>query len=344
MKRADLKEKLDLVQLGLADNSLVPAFQCFCFKKDAILAYNDQIGVQYNAPGRVDEEFVVHGKTFFGLLKNSTAENLEFKLHDNDIVIKADRSTFTLPYTPVEDFIFEEPEMGSVVLQLDQNLIEGLKSCLTTTSTDQAQPALMGVSLVTANTLFACDGDAVTKYTLGTKPGTAHPYFMSNSFCNAVLQIAETTECTDGAVSFSDEWVVADFDNGYTVYGRLIQNDNLIDFDALIEKTVKGKPVFAEVPFGLNEALSRARIIGTAETAPTVFKVEANRLKLQTEARAGRVQESLAMGKHEEVLVKLSAEMVQRTIHLCDEICLMKNCLVARRGTKLLQVVSSMDT
>ncbi len=340
MKSSDLKKTLELVSLGLADTNLVPVFQCFCFRGGNALSYNDQIGII--ASSSVNEEFAIHGKTFLGLLRNSSAENLEFKLNGNEVTIKADRSTFKLPFLPAEDFIFEEPEISKGASVTTINILEGLKCCLTTVSKDQAQPALMGVYL-NSGRLYGCDGDAVTKVELGGDTG-ADSCILPNAFCHAVLRVSEETKCTTGLLTFDKDWACVDFENDYTIYGRLIQNDSPIDFDALIEKTIKDKLTFVPVPVGLDEALARSQVIADIETAPTVFTVEANRLKLLTDARAGTVRESLSMGGHPDVQVALSAEMVQRCINLCDEICLMKNCLVGRKGAKLLQVVSSMDS
>lgn len=341
MKRSELKQTLELVSLALADNNLVPVFQCLCFEKGMVKAYNDQLGIIANCP--INEEFAVHGKTFLGLLKNSSAENLEFKLVDQEVTVKADRSTFKLPFLPVEDFLFKEPDfVVRARIKLDAGFLEGVKNCLTTVSNDQSQPALMGIYL-SPGVLYGCDGDVVTKSKFKALISEPHSCLLPNTFCHAVLRISETTECAEGVLEISDEWAAVDFKNEYTVYGRLIQNDKPIDFDELIAKTVKTQPTYVEVPAGLNEALARARVIADIETAPTVFTVEANRLKLLTDGRAGTVRDSLSM-KHPDVQATFSAEMVQRTIGLCDEICIMENCLVGRKGEKLLQVVSCMDS
>ena len=343
MKRSELRNTLELTAMALADSNLVPVFQCFCFSKDEVKAYNDKIGIIAQCP--LTDEFVVNGKILLGWLKNNSADNLEFKLTDQDVTIKADRSTFKLPFLPVEDFIFEEPDANGMTSEpLTEDFLDGLRACLTTTSKDQSQPALMGISFVNRSTLFGCDGDAVTKFSLDSKPEADEIYFLSNDFCSTVLHISKTTECVEGTLALSNEWAVVDFNNGYSIYGRLIQNDNPIDFENLITKTVKGKPTFVPVPAGLDDALLRSMVITNIETVPTVFTVEANRLKLLTDARSGTVRDSLAIGKHPEVQASFSAEMVKRTIALCDEICIMENCLVGRKGDKLFQVVSTMDT
>jgi len=345
MKRTELKDTLELVSLALADTNIVPIFQCFCFKHDHVLAYNDQICI--TADALFEQEFAVHGKTLLGLLKNSSAENLTIRTEETSLIIKADRSTFKLPFFPSSDFIFEDPWADENILYLDlsQDVFDALKACLTTTSNDQAQPALMGISIVNLRTLYSCNGDALTKVTLNvTGDEGSFTFFMPNTFCKTVVQIAEATGSKTGTLGFiDDEWVFADFkDNKYTVYGRLLKNANPIDFEALIERTVKGEVAYTNVPEGLNEALSRARIVGDAETAPTVFTVEGKRLKLVTDARAGVVHDSLSMD-HPDVVGVFSAEMVQGTIALCDQISVMKNCLVARKGEKVFQLLSSMD-
>ena len=69
-------------------------------------------------------------------------------------------------------------------------------------------------------------------------------------------------------------WACVSLDSNYTVYGRLMVNDNPTDHEGLIKRSMKAKPKYVKIPESLHHALSRARVVADAESAKTVFTVE----------------------------------------------------------------------
>jgi DNA polymerase III sliding clamp (beta) subunit (PCNA family) len=102
MERKSLVTALELASRALADGNLVPIFKCFAFDaaKQTVTAYNDLIGIV--APCTVEENFCTDGKTLLGLLNHSRAEEVEISIEEQDVILKAARSTFKL--LPAEGF------------------------------------------------------------------------------------------------------------------------------------------------------------------------------------------------------------------------------------------------
>ena len=343
MNRSDTVKTLELVSRALADTNMIPMYQCLCFSGKRVSAYNDSLGIF--APLKSDV-FAVNGPTLLGLLKNSHTEDVELSLDQENLLVKAGRSTFKLPYFEEKDFLLEEPkDKADVKYQLGKELLEGLSACLMTSSKDNTQPALMGVWLKQENkhtVLYSCNGDAVTRFTTAAPAVKAKDYMMPNSFCEAVLKIAEETEAKTGALWFNKDWAVAELPSKYTIYGRLIENDTPLDHAALIKKNLRGTPTYIPIPKGLDNALSRARVVADAESAKTLLTLEAGRMRLVTETHMGVVRDTLAAKGHPDVQAKVSAELMQHTIALCDEMAVFEGCIVYRNGDKLLQLLSNM--
>jgi len=349
MDRKKLVETLELASRALADSNLIPIFQCFAFTGETVLACNDNLAVV--APCQTDEAFAVNGGILLGLLKNSHSEDVEFAFGEgNDLMVKAGRSTFKLPWFPVEDFLFTPPtEPSPIRIPINEELIDGLTACLMTVSKDQAQAALMGICLTEKQhrvTLYSTDGDAISRYTTSCPAKGTFSYLINNSFCETVIKTFAAFEPKRGILGVSEDWAVANLDAGsglvYSVYGRLIEPDNPIDYEDWIKKTIKRPPQFIALPKGLEHALSRARVVADPESAKTVMTVDANRVKLLTETAMGVVRDTLAFGKHPGVTAAVSAELMQRCASLCSEMAILENCCCFKNEDKLFILTSNM--
>ncbi len=339
MQRKKLVEQLGLVSLALADNDLIPILKCFAFTGEDVIACNDTLGVTTRCP--TEEAFCVHGETLKGLLENSHAETVDFKIEEDDLVVKTGKSTFKLPWFPVEDFLWLVPVDLEPIMGLNEDLITGLGECLLTASKDNAQPKLMGVRLH-QGTLYSCDGDAVTKYITDAKPKVKVDYMLPNGFCDSVIKITEQSEASTGKVSINDEWAAVLLGSGFNIYGRLMEIEAPLDHEDLIKRTLKAKPQFIKVPEGLDHALSRARVVADAESAKTVFTVKGGKLGLLTTASMGIIKDSLPFGGHSDVQANVSAACIQRCISLCDEMSVAENCCCFRSGNKLFILASNL--
>lgn len=345
MDRKELVKTLELVQPGLADNNLVEVFTCFMFGKGTISAYNDEIGVVAKAPYD-DEAFAVSGRTFLDLMKNSGGDDVEISIED-EVAIIVGKSNFRLPFFRESDWLFTEPakEKWLAEATISETLLQGVKVCLTTASRDHTSPALMGICFnLESDGIFSCDGDAVTCIAGGGSLKGKGVYVVPNAFCDTVLKICEETKTVKGRILLNEGWAKAVLGD-FTIYGRVIaQKDKPLDHAALIKKTLhaNGEVVeYVDLPEGLSEALSRARVLADPESAKTSLVVKGNKLKMVTQSRMGIVEDELGLKGHPAVEAHVHASLVQRSIGVCTRFSIRENCTAYRLDDRILQVVSN---
>lgn len=334
-----------MVGRALAKDNLVPVFNCFCFDGDTVAAYDDHLGIITIAdPTNPDMTFAVNGATLLGLLRASQSAEVNFKLNDDhEVVVKAGKSNFKLPYQTKEDFLFKEPDSKwDAKLILGKDNPKGIQACLATSSKDTAHPALMGITFSQKQPnicLYSCDGDAVSRYQLPMKSQQGTNDFMApNAFWETMLKVlAEKEDATASILTFSKEWALASI-GGYAIYGRLIDNPTPLDHEGLIKDTLKEEPFFVSIPEELDHALSRARVVGDPESKPTQLTVAGGKLSLLTDTHLGVVRDVLSF-EHPDVVALVSAELMQRSVAVTTEMAIMSNCCVFKQGEHLFTLL-----
>jgi DNA polymerase III sliding clamp (beta) subunit (PCNA family) len=356
MQRTELIEVLEMLRPAIADKGLVPIFTTYCFTGSELYAYNDDLGIltQWES----NQPFAVDGNTLLGLLKNSRAKEVEFVFNDENtdagsVLVKAGRSRFRLPFFTEEEFLFDSPANGAawdIQIDVDAAFMEGLQFCMVTTSTDNTMPALMGVTLRKEGKglgLFSCDGDCISRYGFKGKP-TDEQYTLPNDFCSAMVKIV-AGELGGTKLMLNKEWAWVSFKQGedrtIEIFGRILSASDKIDHAELIKKTVKAEPDYLGVPDGLDNALSRARVVADSESLPTVISFDAEgKLRLSTESKSlGIVKDMLPTDGHPEVKAAVSAALMQRALTVSDRLAVLENCTVYRKGDNLFQIISNMD-
>lgn len=345
MNRADTVKVLELVGRSLAKDDMVPVYQCFMFDTASVRTYSGSIGIVM--PLLTDVAFAVRGVTLLGLLQNSHSADCEFKKAGDDIVIKAGKSVFKLPYFPESEFKFEEPpEMGKQSIELTDDLLSGLEACLLTVSNDATQGKFQGVCINQQGkfiTLYSCNGDALTRYVTKIKSVKGPDRTMPVEFCEHLLRIFKETEANGGKLQINEDWARAYISTGYRIFGRLLEITEPFDYAGELAATLKTPPNFVALPEGLDRALSRARVVADPESARTVLALDGKQLTLVTTTHAGIVKDVLPM-EHAPVAANVSAELIQRSTTLANEMAVFEDCTVFRHGDRLLQVLGNMGT
>ena len=337
MNRQDLVDKLALLKPALAKNNLIEAYTCFYFNDNIVIAYNDSVGIVTYLSHEMANPFAVDGATLLGLLENSESEEVEFEPLEEYVEVRSGNSIIKLPY--LTDYPFMEPDMNCDI-KLNDELIEAIEACLMTSSGDLTQEAISGV-VFRDGMLYSCDGDALTRYHVPIKTKT---YMVTNEFCDALLNLWHNVDNSGGQpmLGLDEDWAVATM-NGFKVFGRMRPTDNLLDHEKLIKQTVKGKEKFAAAPSGLMGALNRARVVADVETAPTRVVITDGKMILHTELQIGTsVNDDLTI-KHPNVTARVHANLMQRSLTLCNEFCITERATVYRSGVKILQVVGNAE-
>lgn len=342
MIRKDLLDTLELVRPALATDNLVPIFQNFCFNEGVVYASKDKLTIM--APCEVTESFAVNGKILVELLKNSTVKEVDIQLDKENALVVAGKSKMKLPYMGQDDFLFIEPEEETweVMLEIDEELLKAFSLCLVTSSSDNTMPAFMGVTVKGGKQtcLYSCDGDALSRYQLGAKSADVQ-LIVPGEFVDSLLRITETTGCKLGHLYLNEEWAVAELGNDFKIFGRILVNDEPLDFEGQLKKYLKNSPPFIDVPDGLAPALSRARVVADPEGKATVVKISGGKLVLSTETHLGDVRDVIGFGDHPDITASVSAKMVATAISICNEMAVFDNCTVYRQGEEFILLVSN---
>jgi DNA polymerase III sliding clamp (beta) subunit (PCNA family) len=296
MLRKELLNTLNLVGQALAKDDLVPIFKCFCFDGRYVSAYNDTIGIVAACP--TGTAFAVNGQVLLDLLTACQSEEVEFSWDNTDVVVKAGKSTFSLPYFTEDEFIFEAPNVLGLHLPISEETLPGIRACYSSISSDMTKLALTAVTfdLNKKVTLYSSDGDTLTRYATTVK-GLEKPdkALVPGAFCGVMLKVIQQWDYQNSdSLVIGSEWALATFDK-YSVYGRLIVADD-IDFASDIQGVLKQKPQFAAYAKpGLLGALARARIIADPESAKTTITIEGGFLELHTESSIGEVNDRVQL-------------------------------------------------
>jgi len=353
VNRAQLVDILDILKPALAGNTPVQLYTCYCFVKDKVYAYNDRVAIV--APCKVNMTCALHGGTLYGWLKNSNADDADFDLTGNEVVLTAGKSKIKLPYHEMGDLLFEgvqdkdKDNKWLVTADVDEALLAGLEVCTSTTSRDLTQMALTCVYLMPGKLsyFYSSDSDSLTRYLVTAKATEQGTFAIPNNFCEEVVKLATRFKGEEGllkaTLSVNDDWARVRFENGVTVWGRILDVPSPIDFAAMLKSKEKGMPPAVPLPQGLQEALARACVLADPESKPTEFTIKGNKLGMFTQSSMGEATESLLIrGKHPDAEALVSAQLVARAIKACDEFSIAPSGTLYRNGNSLLQFVANM--
>src|SRR5262245_14583013 len=95
MERVALLEKWQLVAPALSDKELSPVLNRLWFQGDTVMAFNDQIAIETKL--KTDFKGAVPGRVLIDMLVASpNAKQVEFKLSDDDLLVKAGNTKLNL--------------------------------------------------------------------------------------------------------------------------------------------------------------------------------------------------------------------------------------------------------
>jgi DNA polymerase III sliding clamp (beta) subunit (PCNA family) len=337
MNRADLVRTLELVRPALAKDNVIPIYQCFCFEDGQVYAYNDAIGIIGPAEAEGTDPFAVHGNTLLGLLSNSSAEAIELAFKGDTLELKLGKTVAALPFFAKENFLFDPTKATqSDTLPITVTFIEAMKVCLETVSHDETQRALMGLWL-DGNQIYSCNGDMLTRITLKSKPKQAR--MLPTGFCQAVIKIWESLNLTKGTLKYSDEWLIAEFDE-WQIWGRVPEINEMPAFDTWVKRTGKGET--KPVPTALNDALSRARVLADPESQKTTISIGKGKVHLTTSTHMGDVDDFVTFKDHPDISCAISAAHLQQALVHCDQVAFHEDCVVLEKAPNVFMLMGTM--
>ncbi len=346
MNRSKLLQTLEVVGRALERNNVLPIYEYFCFTGETVFAFNDNFGIV--SPCQVPKPFAVHGPRFRDFLQASKADEIEMEVDQDQLLFVLGKTPHVLPSKTSTDFVWTEPELESGSYDKypdsEEGVITGIEHCLATCSENLALEAFARVYIGHVknehNTpqiaIYSTDGDALTKYMVGMV-GQAD-VCLSRAFCDAVVKIGSTKNANSN-ILVGKEWVCRNFED-YKIYGRNL-GPTTFDYETNIGKILGGTAFdLVGIPEKLKEDLTRARVVSDVETSATTITIKGNMLELQTETPFGNVYDEIKV-KHPDIEVRVSAELLQKSMTDCTQFRILKNCCVFK-GNKVLRLVSNL--
>jgi DNA polymerase III sliding clamp (beta) subunit (PCNA family) len=342
MNRLNLIKTLDVVGRGLVNNNVVPMFGHYCFTGTDVLSFNDGFGLV--APCSMPKPFTCHGRSLVELLRKSSSDEVEIIVKDEFVAINAGSSNFKLPYKSDTDFLWKEPSFHDYDAYPLALVVEGLKTCLTTCSSDVALGAFNQICLGQKGNkqlvIYSCNGDGLTKATIDVKmKKEITPTCISRDFAEVLTKV----EIDAASMLFvGNEWVCATIADGAKVYGRSLGAPK-IDYEQEMKDAVRGDTSLADIPPELDAALSRARVVADEESSPTNLNVSKGLLRLSTiTEHLGNVKDLMSFNHPTlEVDCKISAALIQEGLEGCECISFTENCTVMQ-GENVVRVIGNM--
>lgn len=349
MKRSELLAKLKTVSIGLAKHDLVPVMTHFWFTGNSLMTYNDQIAV--GVPLKSTFKGAVPGELFLNVMSTSKAKTVDLEPgEEGELLVKAASTRLKLSYIEEDEFnsLFKMPreEADGTTLKLNAELLAKFESCLRSVSDDTSIPDYLGITVIPekkALTLYTTDSVRLSeaKVQLKKSLGIKERIIIPAKFVNAMLQL-----CADGTAAtlgIYDEYVILRTKANVTLFGRLVNSDEPLDFPGLVSRlaTSSVKKGLVKIPTKLKSVIERATIIGGAggEHAPTKISVKDRKAQFITESSFGRVSDSVLLSdQHGDVSMMVDPRYIKQALTEFDQIVFTKSCCILERKGELYMV------
>ena len=347
MERVDLIKRLNICKPALATKDLIPIFTHFCFtEENTVFAYNDIVGVEMDC----DVDFIgaVDGSSLLGQLENSVDKEVMFKESKDGIAVSCGKSKYKWNVLGADNFVFEVPDTKKAEkLEVNDDFFKGLDLCAKTSSSDESQPTLMGVTveLDVDSYLYSSDMMTISRYRILEDQNfkKSSSYILPTDFCAAVVNMKkELTELPE--IFITDKFIVAYFGDNL-VLGRLIIPDDDLDFAEMISNSMDETDLdhMVKVPGAIERALKRVINGIRSDNEPKAFMtVKKKSIHFDLDRHNVTSADPVPYkGGHPEIQVAVNPNLIERGVSLGTEFCVNESCVVLRDGDTFTHLIAN---
>jgi DNA polymerase III sliding clamp (beta) subunit (PCNA family) len=346
MDRKELIAKLERVSPALASGNLIPIMRHFWFTGSHLMAYNDQIAIA--TPFETEFKGAVLGDTIVNLLKASGAKDVKVEPDDNgNLSIKAASARLRLPLLPPEDFIFKMPALpksDSIMLPGEREaFLEALEMGLMCVSTDTSKPDQLGVTIIPSDgkLLFGATNFASMVFVHMKSKAAPHlkeRVILPTAFVQQIIKLAKDN---DAAL-----FIMADHalftDGETTVFGRLIESDDPVNFERLANENLPAnhKKIAVPIPNNLRLILDRAVIVcdATMNQHKTQISVADGRALFYSKSERGEVKDEIKADVDDLDAIMVEPKLLRNACDRFDDYILSDKCVALLRPDMLYLV------
>lgn len=317
--RKTLAAITSMVRPALATAAYVPALTHICFDGETAVAYNDIAAIWVRA--ELGYEGCLPGEQLIRTLGTFSSDKVNIeRLEDGSTLVKSGRSKIKLPTLNVDDFPMPKIKTKDAdFLQLDWDIIRGIRMCLMNVGNDPTHASQMGVTLDAdadgKAVLFSTDNATISRYQTNTDielPGDA-PIIMPTFFCQQLIGLWESFKDEGATLMLGADYLLVQFGKKKaTIFSRIMPELEALDFPKQISKVVALdglKKLLVAIPDAWESCFQRAMLVleGQPDKITEIDGDGEGALLLHTKAPMGeaddRMVTDIADGFHSSVLV-----------------------------------------
>ena len=252
------------------DETSVPVFSMFLIHDNALLAFNDVIGIETMLDEDTNIEVVVPGNLLISTLSGYNSDDLDMKMKEGTLNLSCGkRLAVSIPLLPVDAWIWKGPAIEEdkdkiVSLELTDSVIEGMRSVMISMQATDSDPAMSGITVLNTETeeAFFCTTDRKTicEYAIpeNSDDSIENHVTLPPLFCSQL--IAMRSVYTDNIfLTVYDDCAIVEFGEKATLFTRLMNDDSLPNFEQVIHDTLGESPLnLIPLPEGIKDSLERS--------------------------------------------------------------------------------------
>jgi hypothetical protein len=330
MNSRTLLEALTGASNALANSNLVPILRHFYFSKDKVTAYNDVIGIEVPC---VTGFVGAVPRTILGFLRScNNNDEVSFTSTDKEVIVEAGGKQLKAPILEGSKRPIMLPKQGNAPpIHIGKQAIHALKICLLSVSSDSSRPEHLGITVIPGDDelqIFSTDSKTLTwvrsvPAKIEGKPSRVIP---ATPFCQQLIAFADTK--TIDAIELGDDYAMAVAADGMTLFGKLVDSPQPLDFNDIVTKHVPKdyRTRTVPIPAGLKKVLDRAVVITSLDLAKARTRIVVKNGTATFSTKSDRGDETVdeLPFKHDDVKLNVEAWRM-RTV--CDHFAFAKMLL-----------------
>ncbi len=251
INRQELLNVLEIVKPGLANKEMIEQSTSFAFIDGKVVTYNDEISISHPVNG-LEITGTIPAQELYQFLKKSKKDEIEIMVDKSEVCISSGKEKAGFALTQEIYLPLDSLKISDSWKKTPEKLIEAIKFCIPSCSTDMSRPILTCVNVRNDGLIEASDGYRLARYQIEKLPVNTFLLPVSSAKNLITLNIIE--------IAGGEGWIHFHTAEG-TIFSSRIFTDKYPDTEHLFE--VSGKTL--KLPKNLGEILDRAGIFVKGE-------------------------------------------------------------------------------
>ncbi len=283
IKKSDLKHALEIVKPGLANKELIHQSTSFAFMDGNVVTFNDKISVSHPVKG-LELTGAVKAEEMDQVLSKLTAENLKLDIGENELLIKAGKSSIGLQLSEEILLPIEEVDEIGEMYELPKDFLEAAKMVSQAASRDNSMELLTCIEVDTDGLLSASDNVRVSRATL-SKDMPVDTFLLPVEVIPQLIKIKPTL------INLTEAWVHFANEEGTRLSARTFA-DEFPDITSILEVE---NTIDIPLPADLVDMIDRAGVFAQGLTLldeKLTIQIEKGRIRVKSECATGWYKEA----------------------------------------------------